>query len=144
MNTYNTFKGNVTLNAKPSEVWDTLTNPQKTKLFMFNCEAHSDWEIGSDIKWKGNFNGYESGEKGKILKLVKKKHLKYSSIDPNFGIEDVPENYLHITYDLSELNNKTELTMIIENFNNDSERMAHIAKGWNDFVLPAIEKIHNK
>ncbi len=131
------------LKAKPNIVWDTLTNPNKTKLFMFNCEAHSEWKIGSDIKWKGNFNGYESGEKGVVLELTENKHLKYTSIDPNFGIEDIPENYLHITYDLKEVDGETELTTTIENFNNDPERIGHIEKGWDNIVLPAIEKIHN-
>jgi uncharacterized protein YndB with AHSA1/START domain len=131
------------LYSKSEEVWDTLTNPQKTKLFMFNCEAHSDWNAGSEIKWKGNFNGYESGEKGVILEVIENKYLKYSSIDPNFGIEDIPENYLHITYDLKESEGKTELTTTIENFNDDPERIGHIAKGWDNIVLPAIEKIHN-
>jgi len=139
----NIIKRKNILNAKREVVWDTLTNPNKTKLFMFNCEAHSDWKIGSDIKWKGNFNGYESGEKGVILELTKNEHLKYSSIDPNFGIEDVPENYLHITYHLREIGDKTELITTIENFNNDPERIDHIAKGWDNIVLPAIEKIHS-
>lgn len=131
------------LNAEPKAVWDTLTNPNKTKLFMFNCEAHSDWKVGSEINWKGNFNGYESGEKGIILGLIENKHLKYSSIDPNFGIEDIPKNYLHITYDLQGIEDKTKLTTTIENFNNDPKRMIDVSKGWDDIVLPAIEKIHN-
>ena len=138
-----TIKRQTVLNAKPNIVWDTLTNPNKTKLFMFNCEAHSDWKVGSDIKWKGNFNGYESGEKGVILELTENEHLKYSSIDPNFGIEDIPVNYLHITYDLKEIDGKTQLTTTIENFNDDADRIGHIAKGWDNIVLPAIEKLHN-
>ncbi|WKN42610.1 SRPBCC family protein [Tunicatimonas pelagia] len=132
------------LNAMPEIVWNTLTNPNKTKLFMFNCEAHSNWKVGSEIKWKGNFNGYESGEKGVILELSENEHLKYSSIDPNFGIEDIPENYLHITYDLKEVDGKTELTTTIENFNNDPERLGHVANGWDNIALPALEKIHNQ
>ena len=144
MNKEKSIKRVLTLNAIPENVWDTLTNPQKTKIFMFNCEAHSEWKVGSKIIWKGNFNGYESVEKGIILKFLKNKCLKYSSIDPNFGIEDIPENYLHITYDLKEVNGKTELTTTIENFNDDPERISHVAKGWDNIVLPAIEKIHNK
>ncbi len=107
------------LKARSSEVWDALINPSITKKYMFNCEAHSDWKIGSSIVWKGNFQGYESGEKGIILNFEKGKQLKYSSIDPNFGIEDKPENYLHIAYNLSEKKEQTELTITIENFNND-------------------------
>ena len=131
------------LNASTKQVWNALTTPSETKKFMFNCEAQSDWTIEGDIKWKGNFNGYESGEKGIILELIKNEHLKYSSIDPNLGIEDIPENYLHITYDLREIDDKTELTTKIENFNNDPERIGHIAKGWDNIVLPGIEKLFN-
>lgn len=131
------------LNATPKVVWDTLTNPNKTKLFMFNCEAHSSWDVGSSITWKGNFNGYESGEKGVVLEITKYKRLKYTSIDPNFGIEDIPINYLHIIYDLKAIDGKTQLTTTIENFNDDADRIKHIAKGWDNIVLPAIEKIHN-
>lgn len=130
-----------TLNGSPAKVWEVLTNPKKTKRFMFNCEANSDWNVGSDIIWKGNYQGYESGEKGKILSVIKERHLKYSSIDPNFGIEELPENYLHISYDLTQVDGKTELTTTIENFNGDPDRLTHVAKGWDNIVLPAIEKI---
>jgi uncharacterized protein YndB with AHSA1/START domain len=132
------------LNAPPERVWLILTRPEETKKFMFNCEAHSDWNVGSEIKWKGNYQGYESGEKGKILEIEKYKRLKYTSLDPNFGIEVKPENFLHITYDLKSIENKTELTTIIENFNNDPKRIEHIANGWDNIVLPAIEIIFNK
>ncbi|MDP2692032.1 MAG: SRPBCC family protein [bacterium] len=133
----------INLDTKPTDVWNTLTKPEQTKKIMFNCEAHSDWKVGSEIKWKGNFQGYESGEKGKILEIVQNRYLKYSSIDPNFGIEDVPENYLHVTYDLEESNSKTELTTKIENFNDDPNRIANIAKAWDNIVIPAIEKLFN-
>ncbi len=141
MNTTKMLKKTINLNANPSEIWEVLTNPEQTKKFMFNCEAHSDWKVGSEIKWEGNFQGYESGEKGTILEIVKNKRLKYSSIDPNFGIEDIPENYLHVTYDLVESNGKTELTTTIENFNSDPNRITNIAKAWDNIVLPAIKNI---
>lgn len=131
------------LNTSAGNVWNALTLPQETKKYMFNCEAHSDWKIGSDIKWKGNYQGYESGEMGKILEIEEGKHLKYSSIDPNFGIEVRPENYLHITYDLEEKNGKTEVTTIIENFNSDPKRLEHVAAGWDNIVLPGLAKMFN-
>lgn len=144
MDSDNIMKRTILLNAKPSKVWDALKDPKMTKKFMFNCEAHSSWEIGSPIVWKGNFQGYESGEKGIILNYEKEKQLQYSSIDPNFGIEDIPENYLHITYDLSENGEGTELKMTIENFNNDPERIINVAKGWDNVILPALAKLFNE
>ncbi|KQC01359.1 SRPBCC domain-containing protein [Pedobacter sp. Hv1] len=132
------------LNAGTDKVWNALTNPVQTKKYMFNCEVTSDWKVGSEIKWKGNYEGYESGERGKILEIDKYKKLKYSSIDPNFGIELKPENYLHITYHLNDLNEKTKLILTVESFNNDPKRMEHIAGGWDNIVLPAIERIFNQ
>jgi len=143
MDTTKKFTRTIILNTKPSHVWDMLTNPDMTKKYMFNCEAHSTWKVGSDIKWKGNFQGYESGEKGTILEIVQNRCLKYSSIDPNFGIEDIPENYLHVTYDLEQKKEQTELSITIENFNSDLNRISAIAKGWDTMVIPGMEKLFN-
>jgi len=143
MDTTKMFTRTIILNAKPSEIWELLTNPDLTKKYMFNCEAHSLWKVGSEIKWKGNFQGYESGEKGTILEVVQDRRLKYSSIDPNFGIEDIPENYLHVIYGLVQKNGHTELSVTIENFNSDPGRIENIAKAWDNMVIPAIEKLFN-
>jgi uncharacterized protein YndB with AHSA1/START domain len=143
MNT-NKITRTLILNAPIERVWLTLTSPEETKKFMFNCEVHCNWNVGSEIKWKGNYQGYESGEKGEILEIEKYQRLKYTSIDPNFGIEIKPENFLHIAYDLRVLDNNTELTTSIENFNNDPQRIEHIACGWDNIVLPALEKIFDK
>jgi uncharacterized protein YndB with AHSA1/START domain len=143
MDTTKKLTRTIKLNAKPSDVWEMLTNPDMTKKYMFNCEAHSTWKVGRKIKWKGNFQGYESGEKGTILEIVQNRRLKYSSIDPNFGIEDIPENYLHITYDLVQRKEYTELSITIENFNGDLNRISAIAKGWDNMVIPAMEKFFN-
>src|SRR3569832_1587325 len=42
----------IVLNAPPEAVWDTLTNPEKTKQYFFGCEVHSDWKEGSLISFK--------------------------------------------------------------------------------------------
>lgn len=137
----NSIQRTLQFKASRKEVWDLLTNPSKTKLYMYNCEVCTDWNVGSKIKWKGNFNGYESGEKGIILSCIENECLKYSSIDPTFGIEDIPENYLHITYDLEELDDHTRMTVTIENFNKNPERLIHIGNSWDRIVMPAIKDV---
>lgn len=132
------------LNANPYEVWKALTDPSKTKKYMFNCEVRSNWKKGGDITWKGNFQGYESGERGTILDIYEHKYLKYSSIDPNFGIEDKAENYLHISYDIESLGGKTILITTIENFNGDPKRLEHVASGWDNIILPEFEKLFDE
>lgn len=132
------------LPASVSQVWDALINPAKTKLFMFNCEVKSDWQIGSPIIWKGNYQGYESGERGIILEFEVGKKLKYTSFDPNFGLPDTEQNRLHISYDLSAIGDSTELITTIENFNGDTQRDIHLAAGWDSIVLPALQKLFEK
>ncbi|MDB5271995.1 MAG: hypothetical protein JWO58_362 [Chitinophagaceae bacterium] len=131
------------LNAKPDEVWDALTNPEKIKQYFFNYDVTSDWTKGSAIIWKGKRKGVDVTEKGSIICLDKNDQFKYSLFDTSSGLEDTPDNYLYVTFDLQKKYDKTELALTIENFNEDSRRCAHIAKGWDNTVLPGIRKMFN-
>ena len=62
------------LNASLLEVWDALTNPEKTRHYMFNREVSSSWEPGEAITWKGLFQCVETGEKALFLHLKKVKN----------------------------------------------------------------------
>lgn len=101
----------ITINAPAEKVWDALVNPEQTKKYMFGCEAVSDWKPGSELLWKGNYEGNDMVfVKGKIVEITPGKFLSYTTIDPNSGIADIPENYLTVTYDLKEENGQTILT----------------------------------
>ncbi len=101
----------ITIKAPVEKVWDALVNPEQTKKYMFGCEAISDWKPGSELLWRGN---YERNDmvfvKGKIVEINPGKFLSYTTIDPNSGIADIPENYLTVTYDLKEEKGQTILT----------------------------------
>ena len=47
----------ITINAPATEVWDALVNPAKTKVYMFGCEALSDWAEGSPLIWQMDYEG---------------------------------------------------------------------------------------
>ncbi|MGN6531547.1 MAG: SRPBCC domain-containing protein [Ginsengibacter sp.] len=106
-------KNTIEINAPASKVWNALTNPAETKKYMFGCETVSDWKPGSDLLWQGNYEGKNMVfVKGKVIEIEPEKFLSYSTIDPNSSIEDIPENYLTVTYELHEENGKTTLTTI--------------------------------
>jgi uncharacterized protein YndB with AHSA1/START domain len=101
----------ITIKAPVEKVWDALVNPEQTKKYMFGCEAISDWKPGSELLWRGNYEGNDMVfVKGKIVEINPGKFLSYTTIDPNSGIADIPENYLIVTYDLKEENGQTILT----------------------------------
>ena len=105
-------KNSIVIKAPASRVWDALTNPVQTKKYMFGCETVSDWKVGSPLLWKGIFGGTEMvAVKGNIVQIDPEKYLEYTTIDPNSGIADIPENYLTVTYALSEARGETILTV---------------------------------
>lgn len=101
----------IAINAPVEKVWDALVNPEQTKKYMFGCETVSDWKPGSELLWKGNYEGQEMVfVKGNIVEIVPGKFLSYTTIDPNSGIADITENYLTVTYDVKEENGQTVST----------------------------------
>jgi len=140
-------KNSITINAPPAKIWDALTNPEQTKKYMFGCETVSDWEPGSPLLWRGNFEGWEMVfVKGNIVSIEPEKLLAYTTFDPNSTIEDIPENYLTVIYDLSVKNGKTLLTVTQGDYSKiaDSERRYNEAyndgRGW-DPILVEIKKL---
>src|SRR6478736_5366538 len=72
-------KQSVAIKAQPSQVWDALTNPEKTKKYFFHCEISSQWKKGSDITFKGKlFLVFPIEMRGKIEDIQKEKLLKYT------------------------------------------------------------------
>ena len=66
-----TVEKNIIINADKLSVWDALTNPELTKQYFLNCEALSDWKIGSPIIYKVNSKGKEIiPVKGLILRTA--------------------------------------------------------------------------
>ena len=108
----------ILINAQPSEIWDALTNPEQTKKYMFGCETVSDWQKGSDLLWKMNYEGKEIiAVKGTIASIEKDKMLAYTVIDPNSTtIADIPENYLMVTYCITKENGGHLLTVTQGNY----------------------------
>src|SRR4051812_17338030 len=95
------IRNSITIDAPASKVWDALVNPEQTKQYMFGCETVSDWKPGSELLWKGHYEGQEMVfVKGEVIEIQPDKFLKYSTIDPNSNIDDTSENYLHVTYEL--------------------------------------------
>lgn len=127
------------INAPLSLVWEVLTSPIYSVHYMFNCEVITSWEVGTPIEWKGNYNGYDAHQIGEVLEFSPKSKLSYTTFDPNFGLENIPENYIHVDYALEEVNGITHLTISNTTFDGNKERFGHIVEGWK-MVAPLIAK----
>ena len=133
-----------------SKVWDALTKPEQTKKYMFGCETVSDWKPGSELLWKGMYEGKEVVfVSGNIKEIDPPLRLKYSVIDPNAPYPATPENHLDVTYELARTEGKTILTVTQDGFEHatDGEKrykdVYNNGEGWNQ-ILVQIKKIVEK
>jgi uncharacterized protein YndB with AHSA1/START domain len=135
-------ENHVTINGTLPQVWDMLTNPQKTKLYMFGCETVTDWKPGSELLWRAVYDGKEMVfVKGYIIDIIPEKFLKYSVIDPNATYPHIPENHLNVTYELSEADGHVVLTVSQDGFETAAdgdkrfEEVSNKGEGWNPILL---------
>jgi uncharacterized protein YndB with AHSA1/START domain len=125
-----TGKTSININVPASKVWEALTTPSIIKQYFFGTDAVSDWKVGSPLIFKGEWEGKKYEDKGIILEKVPKKLFRYSYWSSMSGIEDKPENYVTITYELSEKNDKTTFTITQENIP-DEKTKKHSEQNWN-------------
>ncbi len=101
----------VHINSASSTIWDALTKPELIEQYFFGTRVQSDWKVGNPIIFKGEWEGKEYTEKGIILKNEPEKVLQYNYFNPLSGLEDVPENYAIITFELTKENKGITLTV---------------------------------
>ena len=140
-------KKTLEVNAPASKVWDTLTNRDLTKQYMFGCELISDFKVGSPIIWKGTSDD-KVYVKGTITVIKPDKLLQFTVFDPNAldHYQDVPSNYTTVTYELSSENGRTALAVTQGDFagvTNGEKRYNETITDW-DSILPKIKELAEK
>ena len=137
-----TGKASIKIDAPSSQVWEALTTPEIIKKYFFGTNAISDWKVGSPLIFRGEWEGKQYEDKGTILKSIPGKLFQYKYWSSMSGIEDKPENYVTITYELTEKNDKTKLTITQENIP-DEKTKEHSEQNWKK-VLKGLKKLLEK
>lgn len=112
----------ITLDATKSKVWDTLTKPELVKLWQFGSELITSWEVGSNIKFRTEWEGKIFEQWGQVLEVRPTELLKYSLFAPRPDLEDKPENYFIMSYVLTTENGQTKLEIIQEDNRPDAKQ----------------------
>ncbi|WP_301920671.1 SRPBCC domain-containing protein [Ferruginibacter sp.] len=114
---------------------------------MFGCETVSDWNVGSPLLWRANYEGKKKVfVKGIIVGLQAPKLLKYTVIDPYAAMPDIPKNYLNVTYELAGADGQIKLTVTQDGFENavDGKKryqdVYNNGEGWQP-ILVEIKKV---
>lgn len=125
-----TAHASISIAATPKKVWKAITDAKVIKQWFFGTEATSDWRPGSPITFKGEYQGKSYSDKGTVLKNIPGKLLQYSFWGSMSGLEDKPENYVIVTYEIVE--GKIESTLSVTEENMPDEKMkAHSEEIWH-------------
>jgi uncharacterized protein YndB with AHSA1/START domain len=122
-----------------SKVWEVLIKPEMIAQYFTGAETVTTWQVGSEITFAHIYEGKEFINKGVILNFEPNKLLRYTYWTAFSNTEDKPENYTTITYDLTEINDKTQLRLTQTNFKN-AEWYKALEIGW-DQVLEKMKEL---
>jgi len=133
-----TAKASISIKADADKVWDALTNPDKIKQYFFGTNAISDWKKGSSLKFTGEWEGKKYEDKGTILDSEPGKLFRYTYWSSMGKLEDKPENYATVTYELAPAGDETILNIIQDNVETDESR-EHSESNWQ-WILTELKK----
>jgi uncharacterized protein YndB with AHSA1/START domain len=129
----------INLNASLDKVWETLTSPEKVKLWQFGSDLITTWEVGSKIEFVTEWEGKIFKQWGKVLEIKPNELLKYSLFAPRPDLEDNPENYFVMNYVLTSENGKTKLEIIQED--NRPNAVQEEPQGEENPILQSLKQI---
>ena len=132
----------IKINASIAKVWDAFINPETIKKYMFGTNVISDWTEGSQILWRGEWEGRSYEDKGKIIRFIPQKILQYSYYSSMSGMPDIPENYHNITIELQDKHNSAIVTLKQINISTEQAK-AHSEKNWEMLLLSLKRLLEN-
>ena len=142
MNNSYTARKSVAINAPAARVWQALTRPEMVKQYLFGTQMTADWRVGGAITYRGQWQGRSYVDKGEVRIFEPEKRLQTTYFSALSGLEDKPENYSTVTYELAESKGRTTLTVTQDN-NPSQESAEHSAKNWAT-VLDGLKKLLEK
>ena len=135
-------KSSIQINNTIDEAWKALVNPEIVAKYMLGSQQVSDWQKGSSIIWRKDFNGRRFEDKGEILEITPQESLKYTHYSPASGKPDAPENYQTVSVTLQE--NAKGTTIELSSDNNASEKEKEMTEKIWAYYLQGLKIIMDK
>ncbi|GCE15572.1 SRPBCC family protein [Tengunoibacter tsumagoiensis] len=108
----NTNISRITINAPAAQVWNAITQPELVKQWQYGTDLITSWQAGSPIIFRNEWEGKIFEQKGTVFEFVPYSLVRYTLFAPRPDLEDAPENYLTMIYQLQETNGQTTLSII--------------------------------
>lgn len=123
----------LSVDAPAQRVWRALTDPDLVAEYMFGAQVVTDWQVGSPIVWRGEYEGKQFEDHGTVLAVEPGRLLEVTHFSPLTGQEDRPENYHTVRYQLAEDDGVTTLRLDQDN-NTTEEEAEHTGATWRTMM----------
>lgn len=104
-----------TIDVPIDDVWRAVTTPELIKQWFFGVDTETDWNVGSPLIHRGEYQGKPYEDKGEILQFDPPKLLVHTHWSDLSGKPDSPEHYQEVSWALAEQDGSTELTITERN-----------------------------
>ena len=106
-----TARAELHVGASRERLWHALTDPDTISRYLFGSRVETDWNEGSPILYRGEWDGRPYEDKGTILALVPRERLVTSYYSPLSGKPDEPASYQTVSYVLADDGDGTLVTI---------------------------------
>jgi uncharacterized protein YndB with AHSA1/START domain len=132
-------RSSITIYAPIAKVWEALTTPDLIKQWFFGVDTETNWEVGSPIVHRGEYQGKPYEDKGEIVRFQPPRLLEHSHWSPLSGKPDSRENYQIVTWELWGHDGETDLTISERNL--PSEQAKEVSEQSWETVLANLKKL---
>jgi len=91
-----------------------LTQPELVRQWQYDSDLTTDWVVDAPIRFRAEWQGRVFEQWGTVLEFDAPTRLRYSLFALRPGLEDRPENYFTMTYELSDAHGGTLVTFVHE------------------------------
>lgn len=106
-----TARTSLPIAAGRDAIWHAVTDPDTIARYLYGTRVTTDWQAGSPITYRGEWEGTPYEDKGTILEIVPGERLVTSYYSPLSGKPDVPDSYQTVSYLLADDGDRTLVTI---------------------------------
>lgn len=126
-------RAEIDIRAPRETVWRVLTENGSRPEILFGADVQSDWRLGSTIRWSGEWNGTRFEDHGRVIELEEPHRIVLTHFSPLSGMDDIPENYHTLRFELVEIPAGTRVTLDQDN-NRTVDAARHSQENWADYL----------
>lgn len=127
------------IQAPIARVWHAITTPEVIREWFFGVDTETDWQPGSPIVHRGEWQGKPYEDKGEIVRIEPPTLLVHTHWSEASGTADRPEHYQEVTWSLEEEDGATEVTVSERNLPSEDAK-AVSEQSW-ELVLGNLKEL---